>query len=298
VPVASIQPPPSTCTWTFETVTLLDALPWMETDPLTVAEFAGELIDTAGPLTTVVFETDTVVDVDDTLPDVSVARAAIVWVPLETEPVAQDVDHDDVPVAVCHAAPSIEVSTFASAVLSPALPATLTVPETDEPEDGEVMATVGAVVSATVLLTLTVTDLLTVLPAASAARAVRVCAPFETVAEFHPSDHDVVPEAALHAPPSTDTDTDTTPTLSELEPATLTWPATVADAAGDEMESVGAVVSVHDVLHAPPLVAADAVCVRAGATRPRIATVATIAAALRARGRRLVFVTLSRSVTL
>lgn len=69
--------------------------------------------------------------------------------------------------------------------LSEALADTVTVPLTVAPLAGAVRLTVGAVVSAVLLLTVMVTGAdVAVLPAASLATARIVCAPFETVRLF------------------------------------------------------------------------------------------------------------------
>jgi hypothetical protein len=60
--------------------------------------------------------------------------------------------------------------------------------------------------------------------------------------------HDDVPEADCHAPPSTDTATDATDTLSEAEPETLTTRDTVEPDAGDVMLTDGGAVSAAALL--------------------------------------------------
>ena len=79
-------------------------------------------------------------------------------------------------------APSSWNCTPTTPTLSEALAETVTVPETVAPDVGDVMLTVGAVVSETV--TLTEADV-AVLLAASRATAVKVCVPMEAVAVFH-----------------------------------------------------------------------------------------------------------------
>lgn len=61
----------------------------------------------------------------------------------------------------------------------------------------------------------------------------------------------MVPLAVVHAPPSTETATDATPTLSEDDPLTVVVPLTLAPADGAEIAMRGAVVSVQDRLHPP-----------------------------------------------
>ena len=79
-------------------------------------------------------------------------------------------------------APSSWNCTPTTPTLSEALAETVTVPETVAPDVGDVMLTVGAVVSETV--TLIEAEVL-VLLAASRATAVKVWLPMEAVAVFH-----------------------------------------------------------------------------------------------------------------
>src|SRR5439155_25191815 len=87
--------------------------------------------------------------------------------------------------AVVTSAPSLAPSSFnctpATPTLSVALAETEIAPETMEPADGAVMETAGGVVSATVTLTAVA---VAVLPAASRATAVSVCAPMAATAVF------------------------------------------------------------------------------------------------------------------
>lgn len=103
-----------------------------------------------------------------------------------------------------------------------------------------------------------------------------MCVPFATTVEFQPAVQDDVPVAATQVPPSTDSDTDETPTLSELVPLTDTWPATVAEADGEEIEMIGLVVSVVQVLPLHRL-AAEAELVTDGATAAMASTEADTA---------------------
>ena len=80
------------------------------------------------------------------------------------------------------------------------------------------------------------------LPAASRATAVRLCAPFETLPDGQLTEYGAVVSSAPRLPPSTLNCTPTTPTLSEEFAAKLTEPETVAPAAGLVRATVGAVV--------------------------------------------------------
>src|SRR5690348_4876515 len=93
------------------------------------------------------------------------------------------------------------------------------------------------------LLVVTLTVAVDRLPDVSVARAMTVCAPSGRPAVAHDHDHDVVPVAGCHAPPSTSTSTEARPTLSAAPPWTLTVPLTVEPAAGAAMLTVGGVAS-------------------------------------------------------
>ena len=116
----------------------------------------------------------------------------------------------------------------------------LTVPETVAPEAGFVSPTVGAVVS---LETVTLRSELDVLPAASRATAVTLCAPFGTLPDDQLTEYGAVVSSAPRLPPSILNCTPTTATLSEAVAATLTAPETVAPAPGLVSATDGAVVS-------------------------------------------------------
>jgi hypothetical protein len=172
--------------------------------------------------------------------------AFVVWV------VGQDQDHVEVPVAVCQAPASTWTSTLASAVLSAATPVTVAVPETVAPAEGEEKLTDGAVVSAldtggvvsaVAFWTVTVRDVVAVLPLLSVLRAVRVWVPLTAPVVLQVHDHDAVPVAVCQVPVSTDTSTRARPTSSAALPATATSPATVAPADGVDIETVGGAVS-------------------------------------------------------
>ena len=117
-------------------------------------------------------------------------------------------------------------------------------PETVEPEDGAVMETAGGVVSATVTLTEAV---VAILPAASRATAVRMCAPAEASAVFQLVAYGAVVTSAPRLAPSSMNCTPTTPTLSVALAEIVTVPATVAPLAGAVKETAGGVLSLKTV---------------------------------------------------
>lgn len=120
----------------------------METVFPTVEPAAGDVMDTLGAtLSAAVLDTVTLTLVEETLPLVSVARAATVWLPLERLDVFQDQDHALVPLARCQVPPSTATSTKAMETLSAAEPVTDTVLPTVDPDAGLAMLSVGAVVS-------------------------------------------------------------------------------------------------------------------------------------------------------
>ena len=95
--------------------------------------------------------------------------------------------------------------------------------------------------------TVTVRCELAVLPAASRANAVMLCAPFGTLPDGQLAEYGAVVSSALRLPPSILNCTPTTPTLSEAFAARVTEPDTVAPAAGLVSPTVGAVVSFDTV---------------------------------------------------
>src|SRR3989454_2930866 len=117
-------------------------------------------------------------------------------------------------------------------------------PETVEPEDGAVMETAGGVVSATVTLTEAV---VAILPAASRATAVRMCAPAEASAVFQLVAYGAVVTSAPRLAPSSMNCTPTTPTLSVALAEIVTVPATVAPLAGAVKQPAGGVLSIKTV---------------------------------------------------
>src|SRR5438128_6545303 len=126
-------------------------------------------------------------------------------------------------------------------------------PETVEPEDGAVMETAGGVVSATVTLTEAV---VAILPAASRATAVRMCAPAEASAVFQLVAYGAVVTSAPRLAPSSMNCAPTTPTLSVALAEIVTVPATVAPLAGAVKETAGGVLSATVVLVAAVAVVA------------------------------------------
>ena len=120
--------------------------------------------------------TVTVIVVDSVwLPAASRAMAVIVCKPSLTDAVFQGIEYG----ALVSSAPKLTLSilncTPTTPTLSEALAVKLVVPETVAPETGDVMLTVGGVVSAgDPLATVTVTESEVVLPAASRATAVMV----------------------------------------------------------------------------------------------------------------------------
>src|SRR5438093_3152908 len=130
--------------------------------------------------------------------------------------------------------------TPAMPALSDALAVTVIVPETVEPGKGDVMLTVGDVVSETV--TATALDVVA-FPAASRARAVSEWDPGLAVVVFHETEYGAVVSSAPRLAPSSMNWTPTTPTLSEALAVTLIVPETVVPDKGDVMLTVGGVVS-------------------------------------------------------
>jgi hypothetical protein len=128
--------------------------------------------------------------------------------------------------------------------LSAAFAVTLTTPETVAPLAGALIETVGAVVSAGVLLTVTVTAALVALfPAPSVAIARTVCDALLTFVVSHVYAYGEARSDAPAFTPSTWNWTLATLTLSAAFAETVTVPETFAAFAGAVMETVGAVVS-------------------------------------------------------
>jgi hypothetical protein len=177
------------------------------------------------------------------LPDESVARAVMVCVPEEALEASQVNVHEPVPVADCHEPESIFTSTAATALSSDAVPLTFTEPLCELPAAGDWIETFGAVVSATALLTEIISVALATLPAASVARAVSVCEPFDTDELSQVRFQFDVPDAFCQLPLSTWTATAVTPLSSLAVPVIDTAPLTVAPSAGVLIATAGVVVS-------------------------------------------------------
>src|SRR5205814_221915 len=126
-------------------------------------------------------------------------------------------------------APSAKNCTPATPTLSEAFAATVIVPETVAPLAGELMLTVGGVVSGGgPFETLTVTGAEVVrLPAASRATAVKVCEPLLAVVVSTDTEYGAVVSSAAIGAPSAKNCTPATPTLSEAFAATVIVPETV-----------------------------------------------------------------------
>jgi len=117
-------------------------------------------------------------------------------------------------------------------------------PETFAPLAGDVSVTVGGVVSFVVLSTVTVMLALVVeLPAASAATALIVWLPLESVVESGHMQRGAAVKLAPTFPPSTRNWTLATPTSSDAAAVTLTLPERWAPAAGEVISTLGGVAS-------------------------------------------------------
>ena len=129
-------------------------------------------------------------------------------------------------------------------MLSAAVAVTLTAPATVAPAAGALSDTVGGVVSATGLFTVTVrvAEVVT-LPAASRATALSVCAPLLAVVVFQVIEYGATVSSAPRLTPSTRNCTPATPMLSAAVAAMVMVPVTVP-AAGAVSATVGGVVSV------------------------------------------------------
>src|SRR5439155_327802 len=236
--VPSAAPSSKNCTPT--TPTLSEALAVTVIVPETVAPPAGEVMLTVGAvvsLATVIVTGAEVVR----LPAASRATAARVCGPLTAVVVSIEIEYG----ATVSSAPTLAPSTLnwtpATPTLSAALADTVIVPETVAPFAGEVMLTVGAVVS---LATVIVTGAEVMrLPAASRAATVRVCEPLVAVVVFQETAKGAAVSSVPSAAPSSKNCTPATPTLSAALAVTVSVPETVAPLAGELMLTVGGVVS-------------------------------------------------------
>src|SRR2546427_214357 len=111
----------------------------------------------------------------------------------------------------------------------------VSVPETLAPDVGDVIDTIGGVVSGGApfeTVTATATEVAR-LPAASRATAVRLCEPLLAVVVFHETEYGAAVTSAPALRPSSRNCTPTTLTLSEALAVTLIVPATVVPEAGE-----------------------------------------------------------------
>src|SRR5439155_1198245 len=155
--------------------------------------------------------------------------------------VFQHMDYRSAASSTPRLAPSSRNCTPTIPTLSEALAVTLVVPPTVAPETGEVMLTVGGVVS---LNTVTVTAAEVVrLEAASRATAVGVWEQLLAVVVFQDTEYGAALSSATLFRPSSRNCTPTTPTLSEALAVTPVVPPTVAPETGEVMLTVGGVVS-------------------------------------------------------
>src|SRR5580700_8228874 len=148
--------------------------------PETVAPEAGEVMETLGGVVSVLLTVMETTELVALLPAVSMATAVRECLPLVSVPVLRDAEYGTLVLRAPKFEPSTWNCTLAIATLSEALAVTVMVPETVAPEAGEVMETLGGVVS--VLLTvMETTELVALLPAVSMATAVRECLPLVSV---------------------------------------------------------------------------------------------------------------------
>jgi hypothetical protein len=208
--------------------------------PDTVAPLVGEVIETV----TGAFELFTVIDTPALVAllfEVSMATAVSVWVPLASVVVFSDSEYGEVVANDPKAAPSTSNCTLATATLSVAVAVTVMVPDTVAPLLGEVMETVGAVVSFALFTVIDTPALVALLFELSVATAVSVWVPLASVVVFSDCEYGEVVANDPKAAPSTLNCTLATATLSVAVAVTVMVPDTVAPFAGVMMETVGAV---------------------------------------------------------
>jgi hypothetical protein len=177
-------------------------------------------------------------------PTASLAIASSLCVPLLTLVVSHEyaygADASKPPALM----PSTWNCTLATPTLSAAFAETLTVPETLAPAAGALIDTVGGVVSADVLLTVTVTAALVVLfPAPSFAMALNTCDPLLAFVVSHGYVKGDARTAAPTLAPSSWNCTLATLTLSVAFADTATVPETLAPFVGAVIATTGGVVS-------------------------------------------------------
>ena len=171
--------------------------------------------------------------------------------PLATDAELHDAPNGDDVSSAPTLVPSTLNCTPTTPTLSAAVAANETVPDTVAPAAGDDTDTVGATVSGATLETVIDTGAEVVtLPAASRATAVTLWVPLVTEDEFHDVANGDDVSSAPTLVPSTLNCTPTTPTLSAAVAANETVPDTVAPAAGDDTDTVGAAVSLVGVADA------------------------------------------------
>src|SRR5436190_388665 len=160
------------------------------------------------------------------LPAASRAVAVRVWEPLLVLAVFQETEYGEVVRSEERRVGKERSWTSATPTLSEALALTGVVADTVARAEGDVMLTVGGVVSGGgALETVTVTPAEVVrLPAASRAVAVRVCEPLPVLAVFQETEYGEVVSSAPKAAPSSRNWTPATPTLSEAVALTAVVP--------------------------------------------------------------------------
>src|SRR5262245_27156144 len=132
--------------------------------------------------------------------------------------------------------------TPATPTLSDAVAEIVTVPATVVPPVGAVSEIDGAVVSGTVFDVVTPMVATVALPAASRARADRLCDPLDTLAEFHENWNGLAVSSTPTAVPSTSSWTPATPTLSVAVTETVIVPDTAEPLTGLVIVTAGGVV--------------------------------------------------------
>jgi hypothetical protein len=182
------------------------------------------------------------------LPAASRAIAVRVCEPLLAEVVSQETEYGALVSSAPRLAPSSRNCTPATPTLSAALAVTGTVPDIVSPSRGDVILTVGGVVSGGgggALATVTVTGAETGLrlPAASRATAVTVCDPLLAEVVFQETEYGALVSSAPKFAPSILNCTPATPTLSTALAFKGTVPDIVSPSLGDVMLTVGGVVS-------------------------------------------------------
>jgi hypothetical protein len=178
---------PSNWNWTLATLTLSVAFAETATVADTFAPFAGAVIVTVGGVVSLVVLSTVMLTLALVVlfPAPSVAIARSVWLPLAVFVESHEYAYGEAVSAAPRFAPSSWNCTLATLTLSVAVAVTATVPETVAPPAGEVIETAGGVVSLVVLSTVTETfALVAEFPAASAATALIVWLPFDSVVEF------------------------------------------------------------------------------------------------------------------